>query len=183
MSDPNSAVWSQAALAYLDALYGYAIALTHNPVEAEDLVQDTYAQAICHHRQLYDASNLKGWLFTILRNIWLKQRRHARSGPQFVALDAATAEHWPDETTPDPPTQYVRIWEREEIRSALERLPQDCREIIILRDIEDFSYKEIADILGCPLGTIMSRLARSRSKLRRLLSESEPSLSQQRGAG
>ena len=165
----SSVAWEQTALEHLDALYGFAVVLTRGTSEAEDLVQETYMHAAGHYCQLRPDSNLKGWLFTIMRNVWLQQLRHAHAGPEFVALDGDEAEHWLADSTEDPQTLYVRIWEREEIRVALARLPVACREIIVLRDIEGFSYKELAEILECPLGTIMSRLARARAKLKRLL--------------
>ena len=161
--------WQRAALDHIDALYGFAMVLTQSPSEAEDLVQETYTHAAGHYEKLKPDSNLKGWLFTIMRNVWLQQLRHVRGGPEFVALEDDAASYWPADTAEDPQTQYVRIWEREEIRAALKGLPGACREIIVLRDIEGLSYKEIAAIFDCPLGTIMSRLARARGKLKRLL--------------
>ena len=162
--------FSQAALEHLDSLYGYALTLTHDQTEAEDLVQETYLRAVPAFGQLVPNSNLKGWLFVIMRNAWLNQLRHARSGPRFVELDkeeesvAAT-----DRTTDNPYLLYVRKLEREEIQVAIESLPRLYREIIVLRDIEGFSYQEIATLLACPAGTVMSRLGRGREKLRRAL--------------
>lgn len=153
----------------LDALYGYAMALTHNPTEAEDLVQDTYMQATLNCEKLRRDSNVKAWMFTIMRNRWLKQLRHAKNGPDFVALDDTSAERWMADTDHEPGHLCERIWEREEIRTALKQLPVRQREIILLRDIEGFSYREMAEMLDCPLGTIMSRLARARDRFRTLL--------------
>jgi len=165
----GAATWQQAVLNHLDALYGFAITLTHSSSEAEDLVQETYVHAASHCEQLRLGSNLRGWLFTIMRNTWLQQLRHARAGPQFVTLDDDKAAQYVTDASDDPQTIYVRIWERDEIRIALGLLPGACREILVLRDIEGFSYKEIAAILDCPLGTIMSRLARARARLKHLL--------------
>ena len=155
-------------LNHLDALYGFAITLTRSAIEADDLVQETYTQAALNIERLKPDSNLKGWLFIIMRNIWLKQLRHVRSGPEFIAFDDADIVRVPD-TSDDPQALTIRIWERNEIRNAIDRLPDDAREIIALRDIEGFSYKEIMDILDCPIGTVMSRLARARTKLKDLL--------------
>ena len=166
----DTASWQQEALDHLDSLYGFAMTLTRDRPEAEELVQETYVRAVQNFARLRPDSNLKGWLFIIMRNTWAKQLRHARNGPAFVALDDSDAEHEPVDGAGDPQVLYVRFWEREEIRSALASLPRACREIIVLRDIEGFSYKEMAEMLDCPVGTIMSRLARSRAKLRRLLS-------------
>ena len=153
----------------LDALHGYAIALTRDPTEAEDLVQDTYMQSTLHCGRLRPRSNVKAWMFTIMRNRWLKQLRHAKRRPEFVALDDMSAERWMADSDQEPGYLCERIWEREEIRTALAQLPFVQREIILLRDIEGFSYKEMAEMLDCPLGTIMSRLARARDRFRTLL--------------
>jgi RNA polymerase sigma-70 factor (ECF subfamily) len=118
-------------------------------------------------------SNIKGWLFTIMRNIWLNQLRHVRSGPQFVDLEPEQEEmaQWSAHPSDDPYVTYARKLDREEVRSAIEALPSPYRELIVLRDIEGFSYQEITGILGCPAGTVMSRLGRAREKLRRLLAQ------------
>jgi RNA polymerase sigma-70 factor (ECF subfamily) len=164
-------VFSQAALEYIDALYGYALTLTRDKSEAEDLVQETYLRAARAFGQLVPNSNLKSWLFVIMRNAWLNQVRHLRSGPHFVGLEneAEDFANWTDHLADDPHVVYLRKLQREEITSAIESLPDLYREIIILRDIEGFSYQQIATMLGCPAGTVMSRLGRAREKLRRLL--------------
>lgn len=159
----------QALLPYLDALYGYAMTLSRDRTAAEDLVQETYTQAALNFHGLREESNLKGWLFTIMRNLWRKELRHARSGPEFVALDEVSTARWEFDTTDDPQVLYARIWEREEIKAALEHLRVDHREVVVLCDIEGLSYKEIAEMLDCPLGTVMSRLARARANLKRVL--------------
>ncbi|MGI9303813.1 MAG: RNA polymerase sigma factor [Gammaproteobacteria bacterium] len=170
MSDvDHSAGLQEEVLRYLDGLYGYAMTLTRSPTEADDLMQETYTQAAPHVGELKQGSNLKGWLFTIMRNIWLKQLRHVRGGPEFVAFDDDSKAQRALDTIDDPQVLYERIWEREEIRMALEHLPNNHREVIILRDIEGFSYKEMAELLDCPVGTIMSRLARARARLKRSL--------------
>jgi RNA polymerase sigma-70 factor (ECF subfamily) len=116
-------------------------------------------------------SNIKSWFYTILRNVWLNQLRKRRSSPQI--LDPAMDDGFANEMV-DPSMSsyelYVRKVEREQIRAAIEKLPVDFREVIVLREYEELSYQEIASILGCPAGTVMSRLGRARSKLRELLS-------------
>jgi RNA polymerase sigma-70 factor (ECF subfamily) len=111
-------------------------------------------------------TNLKGWLFVIMRNAWLNELRHKNSGPLFVDLDS-------NESTGDaqdnPHVVYLRKLEREQVREAIDSLPHAYREIIVLRDIEGFTYQEIATVLECPAGTVMSRLGRARGKLRKLL--------------
>ncbi|HSB08067.1 MAG TPA: sigma-70 family RNA polymerase sigma factor [Blastocatellia bacterium] len=176
---------SQAALEHIDALYGFAMTLTHSRTEAEDLVQETYLRAVRAFDRLMPESNLKSWLFAIMRNAWLNQLRHTRSGPRFVELDAEEDDRapWLDNLANDPHEAYVRKLEREEVRAAIESLSRSHREIIVLRDIEGFSYQQIASILGCPAGTVMSRLGRAREKLRRLLAtwEAAPATSAIRG--
>jgi RNA polymerase sigma-70 factor, ECF subfamily len=164
--------FTQAALEHIDSLYGYAMTLTHNPSEAEDLVQETYLRAVRAIGQLMPNSNLRGWLFVIMRNAWLNQLRHARSGPRFVELDAEEDDlsRRPDNRADDPHVVYLRKLERAEVKAAIESLPALYREIILLRDVEGFSYQEIATMLDCPAGTVMSRLGRAREKLRTVLS-------------
>jgi RNA polymerase sigma-70 factor (ECF subfamily) len=165
--------FSGAALEHLDALYGYAMTLTRAQTDAEDLVQETYLRAARAFGQLAPHSNMKGWLFVVMRNAWLNQERHARTGPRFVELDVEeeTSDFRSNDPANNPYLLYVRKLEREEVRSAIEHLPGRYREIIVLRDIEGFSYQEIATMLGCPAGTVMSRLCRAREKLRSILSD------------
>lgn len=170
--DRNS-MFSNAALEHLDALYGFAMALTRNQTEAEDLVQETYLRAVRAFGRLMPDNNLKSWLFAIMRNAWLNQLRHTRGGPRFVELDAEEDDRaqWFDQIANDPHEIYIRKLEREEVRAAIESLSRRHREIVVLRDIEGFSYRQIASILGCPAGTVMSRLGRARENLRRSLAE------------
>ena len=167
----STATFSQAALEHLDSLYGYALILTRDQTAAEDLVQETYLRAVRAFGQLMANSNLKSWLFVIMRNAWLNQLRHTRSGPRFVELDDENVEsvYQNDRVNEDPHVVYLRKLEREQIRVAIADLPELYREIIVLRDLEGFSYQEIATMLECPAGTVMSRLGRAREKLRRAL--------------
>jgi len=155
---------------FLDGLYSYAMVLSRNPAEAEDLVQETCLRAIGGMGRLRSGSNVKGWLFTILRNIWLNQIRHLRTGPEIVELNPDGNEASdPVDPAKDAQTVYVGKVERERVRTAIQQLPVEFREIIILREYEELSYQEIATLLACPVGTVMSRLARARSRLRDLL--------------
>ncbi len=160
--------WQSVALQQLDALYGYAMTLTHSKTESEDLVQETYMRAMQNYERLRPDTNMKAWLFTILRNVWLKKLRHGRSGPKFVLFDEDNMATQPVVQN-DPQSELFRIRERDEVRSALRRMPRYFAEIVVLRDIEEFSYKELAKMLECPLGTVMSRLARARARLRQEL--------------
>jgi RNA polymerase sigma-70 factor, ECF subfamily len=156
---------------YLDGLYGYAVVLSRNSTEAEDLVQETCLRALRSMGQLRPNGNVKSWLFTILRNIWLNEVRRWRATPDMVEIDSdgSGAAIEPVDTARDPHQVYVSSIEREQVRAAIQQLPVEFREIIILREYEELSYQEIAAILDCPPGTVMSRLARARSKLRDLL--------------
>ena len=164
----NNLGFGPEALEHLDALFGYALALTHDLTEAEDLVQETYLRAGSASNRPKPNSNLKGWLFVIMRNAWLNQVRHRNNGPRFVELE--TGEQSIDEMQENPHVVYLRKLEREQVREAIESLPDAYREIVVLRDIEGFTYQEIASVLDCPAGTVMSRLGRARGKLRTLLS-------------
>lgn len=164
----NQAGFGQAALEYLDALYGYAMTLTRDTTEAEDLVQETYLRAASAANRPNGDSNLKGWLFVIMRNAWLNQLRHRNSGPRFVELEPN--EQPLDEMQETPHVVYLRKLERKQVQEAIQSLPHAYREIVVLRDIEGFTYQEIAMVLNCPAGTVMSRLGRARGKLRKLLS-------------
>jgi len=119
----------------------------------------------------YGRSNTKGWLFTILRNVWLNQLRKHRNGTQIIEIevDDGVANNIV-EPSKDSHDLYVSKLEAEQVRAAIQELPVDFREIILLREYEDLSYQEIASVLQCPVGTVMSRLARARAKLRVLLS-------------
>jgi RNA polymerase sigma-70 factor (ECF subfamily) len=170
-ADNCAATFSQAALEHIDALYRYAMALTHEQTEAEDLVQETYLRAVKAFGQLVPDSNLKSWLFVIMRNAWLNQVRHSQTGPRIIRLENEQDDtaRWTASFAHNPDVVYLRKLESEEISQAIESLPGIYREIVVLRDIEGFSYQEIAAMLGCPAGTVMSRLGRARQKLRGML--------------
>jgi RNA polymerase sigma-70 factor (ECF subfamily) len=156
---------------HFDGLYSYAMVLSRDRTEAEDLVQETCVRAIQAMETLRPDSNIKGWLFTILRNIWFNQLRRRRTTPTLLELDVdeGTAD-LAVSTAKDPHALYVSNIEREQVREAIQQLPEEFREVILLREYEELSYQEIAGVLGCPTGTVMSRLGRARSKLRALLS-------------
>jgi RNA polymerase sigma-70 factor (ECF subfamily) len=169
---------------YLDGLYGYAIVLSHNSTEAEDLVQETCLRALRAIGGLRADGSAKSWLFTILRNIWLNRLRHRRTTPDLIELDAEeNRANEPADAAQDPLTGYVNRVERERVRAAIQQLPAEFREIILLREYEELSYREIAALLDCPRGTVMSRLARARARLRELLSGGQitPGLEQEEG--
>jgi RNA polymerase sigma-70 factor (ECF subfamily) len=165
---------------YLDGLYGYAMVLSRNSAEAEDLVQETCLRALRGMDGLRSNDSAKSWLFTILRNLWLNQLRHRHTAPELVELDAdGNSASEPTDSRQDPHADYVSQVAREQVRTAIQQLPVEFREIIILREYEELSYQEIAALLECPPGTVMSRLARARSKLRELLAARPKSLQSQ----
>lgn len=151
---------------YLDGLYSYAIVLSRNRTEAEDLVQETCLRALRAMARLRPDSNIKSWLFTILRNIWLNHLRQSRAANEVGELDLdESSANGAVDTAKDPYATYVSNMEREQVRNAIQQLPLEFREVILLREYEELSYEEIATLLNCPQGTVMSRLARARSKL------------------
>jgi RNA polymerase sigma-70 factor, ECF subfamily len=162
-------------LEYLDGLYSYAMALTRNHAEAEDLVQETYVRAIPAMNRLRSGSNVKGWLFKILRNAWLNHLRKRRTAPVIAWSDEGDGSVRDiAEPSKDAYQTFVSKMEKEQVQAAIQALPVKFREIILLREFEELSYDEIAGLLDCPVGTVMSRLARARSKLRELLTSTKP---------
>jgi len=169
METPGSnSVFATATLEHINALYGYAMTLTRDKTEAEDLVQETYLRAVRAANQPAPEENLKAWLFVIMRNTWLNVMRHRQHGVQI--LDGENAAETASDTSSNPHVVYLRKLERELVHDAIASLHVRHREIIVLRDIEGFSYHEIATMLNCPAGTVMSRLGRARGKLRNALS-------------
>lgn len=180
--DHGMAKWRRAdagglgreALAYADTLYNLARYLTRNPTDAEDLVQETYARALGSAYQFTPGTNLKAWLFRILRNTFFSQYRHERHNPTVggldtVALAAQTAEpaQW---LRGDLELDRLRKVVGEEIERALMSLTEEARTVILL-DLEGLTEVEVAEIVGCPVGTVKSRLARARAALRALLQD------------
>jgi RNA polymerase sigma-70 factor (ECF subfamily) len=159
-----------SALQYLDGLYGYAMTLARNQAEAEDLVQETYLRAMSASERLRPGSNLKSWLFTILRNVRFNQLRDSRSKPRWVETDAPSSmPELADKSSKDPFSLYLTKIKEADVRKAIENLPAVHREVIVLREFEQLSYGEIAQILDCPPGTVMSRLNRARERLKEML--------------
>jgi RNA polymerase sigma-70 factor (ECF subfamily) len=158
----------EIALRYLDGLYGYAMGLTGNHAASEDLLQETYLRAIRAFGQPKPESNLKIWLFTILRNAWLNHERRDLGDPRMVDTDEKSTEilDAQGQSSDYPLTPYVTKVRNADVRSAVEGLPVVEREVVLLREFADLSYQEIAEVLDCPIGTVMSRLGRARETLR-----------------
>jgi RNA polymerase sigma-70 factor (ECF subfamily) len=159
------------ALGYLDDLYGAALRLTRNPADAEDLVQDTYVKAFRAARQFKPGSNLKAWLFTILYNAYRNRRRD--SGRDPVDVDSGRVELSSQADPAEGPEQrLLREALDADVRAALDSLPEAFRDAVWARDVDEFSYAEIAEMLGIPPGTVMSRISRGRRMLYDKLHES-----------
>lgn len=161
---------------HVDGLFGYALVLTRSRTEAEDLVQETYVRALDAMGRLRENSNIKGWLFTILRNLWFNELRKRRTAPHIVEIDGE--ENAADGLVgnfKDSHEIFVSNEDAERVQAAIAKLPLEFREIILLREFEELSYQEIAKVLVCPVGTVMSRLGRARAKLRSVLTGTESS--------
>jgi RNA polymerase sigma-70 factor, ECF subfamily len=169
--DPEEPLPSDTiGIEYTDGLYGYAMMLTRNPAEAEDLVQETFLRALKAMHRLRQNSNMKGWLFTILRNIWLNELRSRRSTPQLIELEDKDGKAFEIPGKLKDSLQILADYEdAQRVHSTIAELAVEHREVILLREFEELSYQEMADILDCPIGTVMSRLGRARTRLRSLL--------------
>ena len=163
------------ALEFLEPLYATALRLTRNRADAEDLVQDTFVKALRFEDRFAAGTNLKAWLYTILLNTWRNRRRDSARVPVEIDSprvdEAANAGDGP--SAMDTPEQILlRATVREDLQVALDGLPEVFREAVWLRDVEEFTYAEIAQMLGVPIGTVMSRISRGRRLLfERLSSE------------
>ena len=155
------------ALAYVDVLHNLARYLTGNRADAEDLVQETYARAIKAAAQFTPGTNLKAWLFRILRNTFISRYRRERSNPVVGGLDTVVQAVSADERPfmDDVELDRLRKIVGAELEAALMTLSEDARTVILL-DLEDLSEREVAEVIGCPVGTVKSRLARARAELR-----------------
>jgi RNA polymerase sigma-70 factor (ECF subfamily) len=159
--------FEETVLPHLDAAFNYARWLTRNDVEAEDVVQDACVRAMRFFPSLRDADG-RAWFLTIVRNSWYSRvSRRAHLAPATTALKDAE-EQCPDNKL-DPEERLLQQHTVALVRAALDQLPVDFREVIVLREIEGFTYKEIAAIVRVPIGTVMSRLARARQRLQTML--------------
>lgn len=168
---PGSDPFTREALSYVDSLYGTALRLTRRPADAEDLVQDTYLKAFRAADQFQRGTNLKAWLFTILHNTFRNMLRHDGRNP--VDVDSETVEQAADvagaQQTPE--QLLTRATLDADLQAALDEMPDAFRQAVWLRDVEEFTYAEIARMVGVPIGTVMSRISRGRRMLYERLSK------------
>ncbi len=157
--------FEDAALAHADALYRTALRVTRNPAEAEDLVQDTYLKAFKNEGRFEAGSNVRAWLFTILMNTWRNRRRDAGRDP--VAVGGEDQDRMEDRPASggSPEDLLVRATLGADLQAALNQMPDAFREAVWLRDVDEFTYAEIAAMLDVPIGTVMSRISRGRRQL------------------
>lgn len=160
------------ALEYMDQLYGAALRLTRNPADAEDVVQETYVKAFTAFHQFTPGTNLKAWLFRILTNTFINNYRKAQRQPQLDGSEdvedwqlARAAGHTAS-GLPSAETEALALIPDSAVTNALDGLRPEFRQVVLLADVEGFSYKEIAEIMDTPIGTVMSRLNRARAQLR-----------------
>lgn len=175
--DDEISAFEEEALALIDRLYSAALGMTRNPADAEDLVQETYTKAFGARSSFTMGTNLKAWLYRILTNTYISHYRKAQRSPQ-IADDEDIAD-WQLASAAAHDSQGLRSAEMEAldrmpdqaVAEALQALPEQYRLAVWLADVEGFAYKEIAEIMDTPIGTVMSRINRGRTRLRKSLAD------------
>ena len=176
-SDPVRNEFEQLAMKHVDPLYSAALRLTRNDRDAEDLVQETFLRAYRFFERFERGTNIKAWLFKILTNTFInKYRRTVKErsiveGPEQDTVQAQVASRETGDQAADPERWFFDRLLSDEVLRAVDALPLDFRMVVILADLQEFSYREIADILDVPVGTVMSRLYRGRRLLQKALAQ------------
>ena len=171
----DQAKFADLAMEHMSSLYSGALRMTRNPADAEDLVQETYLKAYKYYDKFEEGTNLKAWLFKILKNTFINSYRKKQQAPpkaDFADIEESFETIVRDDSGQQARTPEEELLEKvldEDVQHAMEELPHDYRMVVLLADLEGFSYKEIADILEIPVGTVMSRLYRGRRLLEEAL--------------
>ena len=177
---PDPETFRAEVLTFVEPLFGTALRLTRNRADAEDLVQDTLVKAFRFADRFESGTNLRAWLYTILHNTWRNQRRDAARGNVDVdseRVEAAAASSDGPTASETPERILLRSTLDADLQAALDALPEAFREAVWLRDVEEFTYAEIAKMLNVPIGTVMSRISRGRRLLFERLSSDKSAAS------